>query len=64
MVQGTGGVVLFGLQIIKAHGAEVIVTSSSDEKLVRAKKLGATHGINRHAGNWAEEVHLLRNDRG
>jgi NADPH:quinone reductase-like Zn-dependent oxidoreductase len=46
LVQGTGGVSLFGLQIAKALGATVIVTSSSDEKLDRAKKLGASYGIN------------------
>lgn len=37
LVQGTGGVALFALQIAKAHGAEVIVTSGSDEKLALAK---------------------------
>ncbi|WP_163451101.1 zinc-binding dehydrogenase, partial [Escherichia coli] len=42
LVQGTGGVALFALQIAKAHGAEVIVTSGSNEKLARAKKLGAS----------------------
>lgn len=46
LVQGTGGVSLFGLQIASAIGAEVIVTSSSDEKLDRAKRMGAAHGIN------------------
>ena len=43
---GTGGVSLFNLQLAKAHGARVIVTSSSDEKLARMKQLGADHGIN------------------
>src|SRR4051794_13211696 len=43
LVQGTGGVSLFGLQIAAALGATVIVTSSSDEKLERAKALGARH---------------------
>ncbi len=46
LVQGTGGVSLFALQFAKMHGAEVIVTSSSDEKLARAHDLGADHGIN------------------
>jgi NADPH:quinone reductase-like Zn-dependent oxidoreductase len=46
LVLGTGGVALFALQIAKALGASVIVTSSSDEKLARAKALGATHTIN------------------
>lgn len=46
LIQGTGGVSIFGLQITSALGANVIVTSSSDEKLERVKSLGATHGIN------------------
>src|SRR5207249_8206828 len=46
LVQGTGGVSLFALQFAKLHGAKVIATSSSDEKLGRAKKLGADVGIN------------------
>ncbi len=43
---GTGGVSTFAIQIASALGAEVIATSSSDEKLERAKALGADHGIN------------------
>jgi len=46
LVQGTGGVALLGLQLAAAIGARVIVISSSDEKLERAKKLGAWQGIN------------------
>ncbi len=46
LVQGTGGVSLFGLQFAKALGAHVIVTSGSDAKLERALALGADHGIN------------------
>ncbi|MBL8277051.1 MAG: NAD(P)-dependent alcohol dehydrogenase [Pelomonas sp.] len=46
LVQGTGGVALFGLQLAAAHGAKVIVTSSSEEKLARAKALGAWKTIN------------------
>lgn len=64
LVQGTGGVALFGLQIAKALGAEVIVTSGSDEKLARAKALGADHGINRQQGDWVAAVHALTQDRG
>ncbi|EJT72444.1 hypothetical protein GGTG_09310 [Gaeumannomyces tritici R3-111a-1] len=44
LVQGTGGVSVCGPQIAKASGATVIVTSSSDAKLERAKALGADHG--------------------
>jgi NADPH:quinone reductase-like Zn-dependent oxidoreductase len=46
LVQGTGGVSIFGLQFARAMGITVIVTSSSDEKLKRARALGAAHGIN------------------
>jgi len=46
LLQGTGGVSIFALQFAKAAGAEVIITSSSDEKLERAKALGADHVIN------------------
>ena len=46
LVQGTGGVSIFALQFAKLAGARVIITSSSDEKLERAKKLGADFGIN------------------
>lgn len=43
---GTGGVSIFALQLAKAMGACVIITSSSNEKLARAKELGADHTIN------------------
>jgi NADPH:quinone reductase-like Zn-dependent oxidoreductase len=57
VVQGTGGMSIFALQIAAAAGAEVIVTSSSDSKLERAKALGARHGINRTARtDWAAAV--------
>ncbi len=46
LVQGTGGVSLFALQFARLAGARVIVTSSSDEKLRRARVLGAAEGIN------------------
>jgi NADPH:quinone reductase-like Zn-dependent oxidoreductase len=46
LVLGTGGVSLLALQIAKAAGAQVIATSSSDEKLVRAAALGADKTIN------------------
>ncbi|MEO6816803.1 MAG: NAD(P)-dependent alcohol dehydrogenase [Edaphobacter sp.] len=46
LVQGTGGVSIFGLQIAKALGARVIATSSSDAKLERAKSLGADNVVN------------------
>lgn len=43
---------MFALQIAKAQGAQVFVTSGSDEKLARAKALGADHGINRLQSDW------------
>jgi NADPH:quinone reductase-like Zn-dependent oxidoreductase len=53
LVLGTGGVSIFALQIAKAMGATVIATSSSDEKLERARALGADQVINYKAEpNW------------
>lgn len=46
LAQGTGGVSIFALQLAHALGARVIVTSSKDEKLSRARELGADEGIN------------------
>ena len=55
LVQGTGGVSIFALQFAKLAGASVIVTSSSDEKLERAKALGADHTINyRSIPEWGK----------
>ncbi|KAE8152362.1 fungal-specific transcription factor domain-containing protein [Aspergillus avenaceus] len=65
LLQGTGGVSTFALQIAVAAGAITIVTSSSDEKLSRAKGLGATHTINyRRMPDWAGEVKRVTGGRG
>ncbi|KAF8240635.1 NAD(P)-binding protein [Tricholoma matsutake] len=57
LVLGTGGVSIFALQLAVASGAIVIATSSSDEKLKIASKLGARHVINyKSTPNWDEEV--------
>jgi NADPH:quinone reductase-like Zn-dependent oxidoreductase len=64
VVHGTGGVALFGLQIAKAHGAKIVVVSSADDKLARARALGATHGVNRNSVDWVEAVYALTGDRG
>jgi NADPH:quinone reductase-like Zn-dependent oxidoreductase len=57
VVQGTGGVALFALQFAKLHGASVIVTSGSDEKLERVMRLGADYGINwRKTPEWDRAV--------
>jgi NADPH:quinone reductase-like Zn-dependent oxidoreductase len=59
---GTGGVSIFALQFAKMMGAWTIVTSSSDEKLARARALGADHTINyQQYPNWEEQV-LERTD--
>lgn len=65
LVQGTGGVVLFGLQFAKLAGATVIVISSSDDKLRRAKELGADIGINyRTTPDWHVAVKEATGGRG
>jgi NADPH:quinone reductase-like Zn-dependent oxidoreductase len=46
LLQGTGGVSIFGLQFAHAMGIRAIITSSSDEKLKHAKALGAALGVN------------------
>ncbi len=62
---GTGGVAIFALQIAKAMGAVVIVTSSSDEKLERVRALGADHTINyKTTPEWGEAVRRLTGGRG
>ncbi|TFK48229.1 NAD(P)-binding protein [Heliocybe sulcata] len=62
---GTGGVSIFAAQIAKVCGAEAIVTSSSDEKLEVAKKLGAKHLINyKTHPEWEKEVLKITNGRG
>lgn len=49
-----GGVALFALQFAVAHGAQVYVTSSSDEKIARAIELGAAGGFNYTHPGWAK----------
>ncbi len=65
LVEGTGGVALFGLQFAKALGAKVIVVSGSDEKLAMARELGADHGINyREQPAWGPVARELSGGRG
>ncbi len=60
LVQGTGGVSLFALQFARMAGARVIATSSSDEKLERARQLGASDGINyKSTPEWDKRVREL-----
>jgi len=57
LVLGTGGVSIFALQFARLHGARVIATSSSDDKLARAIALGASDGINyRQTPEWGRRV--------
>lgn len=57
LIQGTGGVSIFALQLAKAMGARVIGTSGSDEKLARAQTLGLDAGVNyRTTPDWAKWV--------
>jgi NADPH:quinone reductase-like Zn-dependent oxidoreductase len=65
LLQGTGGVSIFGLQLAHAMGLQVIITSSSDDKLARAKKLGASHGINYKTNpDWEKAAMDLTGGRG
>lgn len=65
LLLGTGGVSIFGLQFAKLHGARVIITSSSDAKLARAKALGADETINyKTTPEWDKEVLRLTGGKG
>lgn len=65
LLLGTGGVSLFGLQFAKMSGAQVFITSSSDEKLTRAKELGAHETINYKTNpDWDKAVLERTNRRG
>jgi len=62
---GTGGVSVFAIQLAKLHGARVIATSGSDEKLARVRQLGADETINyKTTPNWDEEVLRLTGGAG
>jgi NADPH:quinone reductase-like Zn-dependent oxidoreductase len=65
LVQGTGGVSLFGLQFGKIAGAKIILISSSDAKLERARALGAHHTVNyRTEPDWEKRVHEITGGHG
>ena len=65
VMQGTGGVALFGVQLARAHGAQVIATSSSAAKLERVLALGATHGIDRsETPDWDRVAREMTGGRG
>ena len=65
LLEGTGGVSVFGLQFAAAAGAKPIITSSSDTKLERAKKLGAWQTINyKSNSDWDKVVMKLTEGHG
>ncbi|MCL6457048.1 MAG: NAD(P)-dependent alcohol dehydrogenase [Gorillibacterium sp.] len=65
LVQGTGGVSIFAVQIASALGARVIATTSSDDKGEKVRKLGATDIINYvKTPNWEDEVLKLTDGKG
>ena len=65
LLQGTGGVSLFGLQFGKIAGATIILISSSDAKLECARAMGAHHTINYQTEpEWAKRILEITNGRG
>ena len=65
LLQGTGGVSIFALQMASVLGTQIIITSSSDEKLEKAKELGATDFINyKTREDWDKAVLELTEKRG
>lgn len=65
LLLGTGGVSIFALQFAKVMGARIIITSSSDEKLERAKALGAHELINyKRTPEWQDEAVKLTGGKG
>jgi NADPH:quinone reductase-like Zn-dependent oxidoreductase len=65
VVLGTGGVAIFALQFARLLGARIIITSSSDEKLERARQLGASAVVNYKATpDWSKAVVELTGDVG
>jgi NADPH:quinone reductase-like Zn-dependent oxidoreductase len=65
LVQGTGGVALFALQIAKILGCHVTVISSSDEKIAKAKALGADAAVNyASTPEWAKATRDITGGRG
>jgi NADPH:quinone reductase-like Zn-dependent oxidoreductase len=65
LVQGTGGVALFALQFARLRGAHVTIISSSDEKIARAKALGADAAINyAKTPEWYKATREITEGRG
>ena len=65
LLEGTGGVSMHGLLLAAAAGARPIITSSSDEKLAKARELGAFGTVNyRTNDDWQDEVRALTGGAG
>ncbi|MBW4432844.1 MAG: NAD(P)-dependent alcohol dehydrogenase [Pelatocladus maniniholoensis HA4357-MV3] len=65
LLLGTGGVSIFALQFAKIYGARVIITSSSEEKLARARELGADETVNyKIIPDWEKQVYELSDRTG
>ncbi|HIF09686.1 MAG TPA: NAD(P)-dependent alcohol dehydrogenase [Sneathiellales bacterium] len=65
LLLGTGGVSVIALQLCQILGARAVITSSSDEKLERARSLGAWQTVNyREMPEWQDEVLALTDGRG
>ncbi|WP_068086012.1 zinc-dependent alcohol dehydrogenase family protein [Novosphingobium rosa] len=65
LTMGTGGVSMHALQIARAHGARVAITSSSDAKLERARALGADITVNhRTHPDWPARLLALTGEKG
>jgi NADPH:quinone reductase-like Zn-dependent oxidoreductase len=65
LLEGTGGVSIFGLQFAAAGGGKPIITSSSDTKLERARSMGAIGTVNYRTNvDWEREVRTLSGGRG
>lgn len=54
-----GGVSMFALQIARARGARVVVTSGTDAKIERARQIGAEDGANYRSADWAKAIQVM-----
>jgi NADPH:quinone reductase-like Zn-dependent oxidoreductase len=65
LIQGTGGVALFSLQVARMFGARVLAITSSDEKAEKLKELGAESVVNYHTfPDWDREILALTDGQG
>ncbi|HEY2922176.1 MAG TPA: zinc-binding dehydrogenase [Candidatus Binatia bacterium] len=64
IVGAGGGIATAALQVAASMGTHIFVTSTSEDKLAMAKRLGAEYGINSRTADFAREVRNLTNKRG